>query len=255
MSCLTRPTDTCRYRNGRKSTTARHLRPALAVALVLALGTLLSALPTFADDDTDLPRIPYPTESLKTYPLQTRGDSELDKLDTELRKLYEQYAGDRRNRSEYVYSSDQLTYLFGIDAADPNPLVRVAVTLAGGADAAELADAGVTVLSVNGDLALVSVPVVGLQRLARHDIVVSVEAVQVMRNPAPPARVKMSLADKVLGMRDAEGRFNGQGPAFDDQGPDRPRRHRRRGGLGASTGATATSSTRTANPASSTSGT
>ena len=95
MSCLTRPTDTCRYRNGRKPTTARHLGPVLAVVPVLVLVALLSALPAFADDDTDLPRIPYPTESLKTYPLQTRGDSELDKLDAQLRKLYEQYTGDR----------------------------------------------------------------------------------------------------------------------------------------------------------------
>jgi minor extracellular serine protease Vpr len=157
-----------------------------------------------------LDRIPYPTDDLKTIPLVTRGDSDMDKLTPDLRKLYEQYTGDQRNPSQFAYSEEQLRLIFGIDANDPMPLVRVSIVLVYGKDISALAEAGIMVYSVHQDMVMAAVPVAGLLRLARNEAVHTVTVVQPTQNPALPQTANMSLAEKMLGQR-GEGSFNAQG--------------------------------------------
>ncbi|MBC8423730.1 S8 family serine peptidase [bacterium] len=182
---------------------------ALVLAVILAVTALLTPLGDGARAE-GLDRFPFPTDGLKTTPLETRGDSEMDKLTLELRKLYEQFTDDSRDPTQFAYSDEQLGILFGIAAGDPNPLVRVTIILGEGHDISALADAGIAVYSIHGDMVMADVPVLGLLRLVRNDAVKKVDSVDSARIPAPPTRTNASFADKVLGMR-GEGDIDSQG--------------------------------------------
>ncbi|MBU0741542.1 S8 family serine peptidase [bacterium] len=183
-----------------------------AAAAVLTIAALVSPSldSACAGGAKGLDRFPYPTDTLKTTPFLTRGESELDKLAPELRNLYAQFTGDRRNPSDFAYSDEQLDLIFGIAGDDPQPLVRVSIALADGHDVSALANAGIAVYSVHGNRVMADVPVAGLLRLARIEAVQDVDVVKPTRIPEPPTRAKASFADKVLGMR-GEGGFDHQG--------------------------------------------
>jgi len=84
MSLITRPTVA-----GRILKESRSYQLTTTILIALTLLVVLSPLAARADETADLDRIPYPTDSLKSYPFQTRGESELEKLDPELRKLHD----------------------------------------------------------------------------------------------------------------------------------------------------------------------
>ncbi len=192
------------------TSTFNGFRFVLITLIALAMLAPQPVSTALANDAKPLVTIPYPGDDMKAIPFQTRGDGDEDKLSPELRKLHEQVTGDRRNPSEFAYSDEQLQLLFSIDGDDPAPLVQVAITLAEGADVSVLTEARMAVLNEFGELVVGVIPVAGLLQLARIDEVVRVAPMKTTRNPAPPSRPRMSLADKLLGTR-GEAEFDRQG--------------------------------------------
>ena len=187
--------------SGRRRPTSS--RRALAVCLLLATITALPALAT----KSAIPR--YPDKSMQQVPRQVRGETALDKLDSELQTLFEQLTAGRDGPEGRSYSAAQLQHLFGIAADEQHPTIQVKIRLAAGGEPAELAGKVVAVHSRHEQHVLATVVAEGLERLARLDAVEHVDMLPAAHTPQRPARSKAKLSPAKQAVR---------GDEFDKQG-------------------------------------
>ncbi|MCP4291009.1 MAG: S8 family serine peptidase [bacterium] len=141
------------------------------------------------------PQFRNPDENVSSVSLKTRGSSDLDKLDNELRVLYEQFTAGRGGPEGHSYSSDQLNYLFGIDPQDKMPQLQVRVTLAEGATGDDIQTAGLLIRGGNGQHVVVSTVVQGLGKLVKLSSVASVDALKAAHTPQSPQRVQPKISN------------------------------------------------------------
>ena len=176
---------------------AGRLMPA-RILLFLALACLLAA------SAWPGPEFRAPDAGLRKVPLLVRGESSLDKLDPELRTLYEQYTASRRQAEGRSYTAEQLFFLFGIDENDRQPLVKVRIDLGDGMAAGDLKAAGVAIHAVDGKHVLATVVVQGIGKVAQMKGVVAIRSIKAVRNPAQPQRVEPKLSKGRSALRGME---------------------------------------------------
>ncbi|MFH1843358.1 MAG: hypothetical protein ABIF77_09120, partial [bacterium] len=120
------------------STPQPHRKQYWLLAVVVCCLMMVTSLAALAEDAATKPEFTPPDPEAWTVTLAKRGESDLDKLAPDLRVLYDQFAATDRSYDGPRYTEEQLEYLFGLSLDDRQPVVKVRIRLADGAEDTDL---------------------------------------------------------------------------------------------------------------------